>query len=432
MNLKEKIINLYWFIKDKKLVVKSGEQPDFYFIYLPFNRGKIFVDVYIKAGALTEEKNQAGIGHLLEHYIAGQIKEKSNGQLVLEGKINDNHIIFSLTSNLKENLDEEINQFLEGIFAPDFSDENKFKYEKQSIVNETNIEQHNLYQTIGRIIDKIRYLDEPNGRSFVDHLSSLEKLTLEDIKKYHQKIFSNSNLKIFLSGHNVNKKIINLIKEKSPITLLSKKYITFPDPQYSSFSTQNQIEPGIDGYYTCLTFPGLNQKSTRKERLVLSLLVDIITSFDKNGLYKQVREVGIYDLSTDFHVGIKNGFFWIRSYLTDGQFTSWLKIISDSLNKFKRGEIDQAIIDLIKKHWLIDGLNYWRSNDGRFDRLSNLIIEGDEIQSWSDVEKIIQSIQVDDLAKVAQKIFDRSRANLIIYGEESKLDQKEIEKLLDF
>ncbi|KKR13694.1 MAG: hypothetical protein UT40_C0011G0005 [Candidatus Woesebacteria bacterium GW2011_GWA1_39_21b] len=48
------------------------------------------------------------------------------------------------------------------------------------------------------------------------------------------------------------------------------------------------------------------------------------------------------------------------------------------------------------------------------------------------MEKIINSIGKKDLQAMACKIFDKSQANLIIYGQKPELDLEEIEGFLKF
>ncbi|KKS77180.1 MAG: hypothetical protein UV50_C0008G0042 [Parcubacteria group bacterium GW2011_GWB1_42_9] len=73
----------------------------------------------------------------------------------------------------------------------------------------------------------------------------------------------------------------------------------------------------------------------------------------------------------------------------------------------------------------------WRSNN-RFDYLSGFILDDEKIISWPEMEKIINSIGKKDLQAMACKIFDKSQANLIIYGQKPELDLEEIEGFLKF
>ncbi|KKS89755.1 MAG: hypothetical protein UV64_C0001G0014 [Parcubacteria group bacterium GW2011_GWC1_43_11b] len=390
MKIKDFFVGLFWKFKDWQIVKKINDQPEINFIYLPFNRGKIYVDFYIKIGALTESKDQAGIGHLLEHYIANQIKEKENVHLDISARINDNYIIFTLSPNLKDDFKLEIEHFISTILSPDFSQSEMFEYERQSIINETNIEQHNLIQTINRLIEKSRYVDEPNSRSFVDHLQTLSQLNMADLEKYHQEFFLSKNLRIFISCHHWKKELIKLIKDKISIKKISKKVAVFPEPKYSEFRIIIKENQEINGHYSILTFPGLNIKANRKERIILSILVKTLSSFSKNSAYDRIRKKGIYDFYVENWIGIKKGDFAIRSYLSPIQLMEWLKLVPQFLREMKKGEIEQSILDTIKKNWLVDGLNNWRSNN-RFDYLSGFILDDEKIISWPEMEKIINS-----------------------------------------
>jgi predicted Zn-dependent peptidase len=314
---------------------------------------------------------------------------------------------------------------------PDFNQQEMLNYERQSIINEMNINKHELGANIIQLVEKHRYLDEVDSRSFADYLPNLLKFSLADLEKYHNEVFISKNMCIFISGHFFDKKVVQLIIDQVSKKSFSQMLNDFPVPQYSDFKIVIEEDKKIDGHYTILNFPGLNIENNQRERIALSMISKIMTSFKKGSGYSQIRKAGIYDFSINNWFGRKKGGVDIKSYLTQSQLAEWLTLISGLLTEVKAGKIDDLLFESIKKDFLINGKNEWRSNN-RFDYITSFILDDINFIPWPELEKTIESITEYDLQDIAKRIFNLMKANLIIYGQKPTMKEDEIKNLLRF
>jgi predicted Zn-dependent peptidase len=429
MRLREQISDLYWRIKDTKTIRNFNKNPDSYFIYLPKDTRKTFIDIYIKAGAVTEKKEQAGIGHLLEHYIAGLINKKLGHSLEFGGKINDDYIVFYLEQD-KDTWDADTaGSFLHTIFAPNFDDQELFDSEKRSIIGELSKEQNETGLRLERLVEETRYDDEPDKRSFVDHLPSVEKLTLEDVSEYHRQIFTKGNVKILISSSNPEKKIEDMLSERLSKMGLPEGEMYYPIPEYSDSVVRIVEDSNIRGQYVVMTFPSISKMAKLKEKIILSMMTDLLRDTDVHSL---IRGSGIYDLDISYSQGMHNGYFAIKSYLVNEQVVPWVHIVRDLIHNLKSGEPGRISFQKAKEAWVRANLRYWRSNQGRFDVLSGLILTQGENISRREIYALVMSVSESDIQEMCQKIFAREKVNLVIYGEPVGLAQKELEGALIF
>lgn len=432
MNFNEKLSDLYWSFKDMRLVKNFNKKPNCYFLYLPKYTKKTFIDIYIKAGALSEKEEQAGIGHLLEHYISELAGKELSSDLKFSARINDYYIVFCLESNNDTDLICATEKFLEILVNPDFSRQEIFEYEKKSIINELGKEKNDPEMKLERLVEKTRYSDEPNKRSFVDHLSVLESLKIEDIFAYHKEIFTEESLEIFVSATKLSSKVCDTISNKLTKLHLPKGFIDFPKPVYSDFQIKISNESGISGDYAVITLPSINQSASLMDKIVFALMVEIIRDKESKWIRQKIRESGIYDHRVTYNQGLYNGYLAIQSYINKEQIIPWIETISDMVGELKSGKLDSSLFEKTKDKVISNMSTYWRNNDGRFDILTSSILDKEEFPGYRAVKKMTMSVDENDIRAMAQRIFDMGKVNLVIFGEDAELDQEKLKRSLFF
>jgi len=120
--------------------------PAFYYIPLPQKSRDIFLEVNLKTGYAEENDCEFGLGHLLEHYIIGELLKKcKKGSIKTNATISKNTTNYYLKST-KSKLLKESKIFLESVLNPNFSDDILFRQEKESIINELNSKLNSIYE----------------------------------------------------------------------------------------------------------------------------------------------------------------------------------------------------------------------------------------------------------------------------------------------
>ncbi|MBU6214809.1 insulinase family protein [Patescibacteria group bacterium] len=433
MNLPKSISNLYWSFKDRKLIEDVYRDSDCHFIYLPRDTKKIFIDVYIKAGALLEDERQAGIGHVLEHYISALVHKELPDDVKFGAKINDDYIVFYLESEADTTLVHAFNTLFEVLTRPDFSQKEVFDYEKRSIMSELGEEKNDIERRLERLVERTRYVDEPNGRSFVDHLPKMKELSLENIATYHKKILTKEHITIFVSAVKSHPSVLSAVTDKLDILNVSKGVPDFPRPTYSDFSIVIDEDPNLSGSYLVMTFPSLNRTASLKDEVILDLLIEIMKDPEHKGARQEMREQGIYDITVVQHEGAHNGYLAMRSYVSNDQIVAWIQIVASLMRILKESGPSQSLFERIKGEWIGDMTTHWRTNSGRFALLSDRILNQGNVPGYKkEIEEIAASATVNDVREMAKKIFEREKVNLILFGENTGLSREEIAKAMVF
>lgn len=179
-SLRDRLLEIFWKIRDRNFLVQINQDPPVYFIKLPSWSKSTFLDVYIKSGALYEKSQDFGIGHLLEHYLCGLIKEEIDDNPENDGRIDNEVTIFNISSKDNKVDLPRIKIFLGKIISPNFDREDIFDYERSSILNELNVEQQSLENDFQRQFLRERFVvsDTFYGKVFADHLANTETKTI--------------------------------------------------------------------------------------------------------------------------------------------------------------------------------------------------------------------------------------------------------------
>lgn len=428
MRLDTFITATYWFLKDLRIFKRFNVKPDGYSLCLPKRARKIFVDIYIRAGALSEGKQQAGVGHLLEHYIAGLASKALPGDVEFGAKINDDDIVFYLAGDDLAVMQNAAKILLETVTHPDFSHQDLFDHEKMAILNELGEEKNGTGAALERLIEGTRYRDEPDRRSFVDHLSSTQDLSIRDIAQHHTYIMTADTLKIFVSASGSTRSVQAVIKDGLRGIALPKGVTHFPTPEYSDSLVVAQEAPSISGVYAAVSFPAPNRAGGLKDRLVLDLMLAFIRDPDYRGVRQRVRERGVYDFQIVHKQGLCNGYIAIRSYLSDGQELSWVRMVYEYFDWLGSVGPEEDLFKLVKERWIRDMIFYWRSNEGRFDVLSECLM--DQARDCKSLARAARemavSLSIEDIRQMARRIFDTEKSNIVLLGRNAKGVREEV------
>jgi predicted Zn-dependent peptidase len=398
-----KIFN--YLLNNQKPVKKILNWPVGYFIQLPQKGDDIFVDIYIKAGAITEQKVEAGIGHLLEHYLASLANDRLAGQVDIKARINDDFILFYFVIKNDHQAIETIKTMLNLIFKPNFDDDKIFQLEKQSIIDEVKKEIDDDDFVFERLVEKTRYLDEANSRSFVDHLDNLNNLNLKNIESYHRLIFTNDNVVVFLSGSTYDQQLAKVISDELGKFNLPDGKAIYPKPQYSGFEVITKFKQEVTNNYLAVTFPCPNNALSLKESQILSIIMLAIKNTHQDRFY------------VNYHRSQKNGYLIIQTRVLNDEVIDCFKDIADMLKKLKKEGLNLNLLKTLKKKRVIEEDNDWLDNHERFIKISHDLLKDDKVYSLSETKKMIKSIELEEVKALAGKIFDQTQTNIVVYGQ---------------
>lgn len=163
------------------------------------------VGLYFHGGSLIENKNTSGISHLLEHLIFRRLESMKIKELY--NKLNE--IGFTLHGFTSEKLIgfyiqttpervEEATEVLLKILSVYYWTEDEIKVEKQIVMRQID---ENLQYYFEEKVNRKYYKDTPFSRTIMGKKEYIERLHINKINKYKDKIFCCNNAAIIITGN---------------------------------------------------------------------------------------------------------------------------------------------------------------------------------------------------------------------------------------
>ena len=411
-------------------------KDNLYFIKLPNKTDKVYLDILVKSGYVEETDKEFGMGHLLEHYLIRMLRNiEKPKRLQVEGSIGKEDMKFSLYSSLAE-ITEQGQDFINTILKPEFTDKQAFQSEKEVLINELYIKIGDLENLLEQAVLTERVDKQCHyTRTREDQIRNIKKIKLEGLEKYHQKFFTKGNIVFTLSAYQLKPQVIQEILsciKKCRLTAKPVKY-GLGKCKYSKFKikfikSNNHSKLNSLG----ISFPIYSTKIRPAQRTPLRILGHLLSN-TLDGLLKELRVLGIYDLDYTKLVWRNMGMIYFYSFIPDEKILPLLELFNQAIKELKNKEISKKKLDELKKQVKESDKNAFEDNLDRINWINyDLIYYGKVTPIKEDLE-IIDKITTQSLKAEANNIFKKEKVNVIIIGKNTNKVQKDkIKKLLDF
>ena len=245
-----------------------------------------------------------GIAHFLEHKLfESNDNEKTFEKFSKYGAdVNayTNHNITNYYFSTIDNFEECLNELLDFVQKPHFTDENVEK-EKGIINQEINMTSDNIDRLIFEEAYDAALVNNPNKYKTIGEKESVNSITKEDLYKCYNTFYHPSNMILFIYGDiDINNTLNIVIKNQA-----SKKYVKEEKLEIKKYVEDKKVSKekvhfkrniNIPKVMLCykIKIPLLNGKEKYKKALFINMLLDVkfggASSFEKDLLNKGIIE----------------------------------------------------------------------------------------------------------------------------------------------
>lgn len=417
---------------------KVSSKPDVYVVNLPRKTDNIFIDIVLKTGYADETDKEFGTGHLLEHYLISSLWDDiKKNNLEINGSISLELTKYSLQSS-KENYSKETAIFLERIFSPDFSEKQIFKKEKNAIINEIKTKISSPYERADATILKERFLRNCRyARSRKEQLLSLVDKSIKDIEKYYKEFYTKNRGVFFISGYKTPPRIISEIIKKIEQAKILQNSPVYKNRNffcgYSGFKLK-AVKENITGsqILISLNFPGLIAKNLPKERFLARIICKLLSA-TRYGLLSEIRNLGIYNMVYEETILEKAGYIAFGAISKRKNINDLLKLFCEKITELKRNGAQNSRLKKIVADMKKSATEAFDDNTERMRWVSYDLIHFGKVISPADDAKCLNKITTEEVRKMAKKILDVGKLNLLfITKNPENIKTKEIKKSLNF
>lgn len=304
-------------------------------------------------------------------------------------------------------LEKSIDFLSDVIFHPNFNDEVKFKeaydFLYQSIYNAMNGLKEN--PTLYSAVRMLEEMDKDLAYSYREHgyIEDLEKININTLKEYYNKLINNSLVDIYIIGEFADNEMIDLIK----------KYMifeTFKKPKVSQIITHKMlpsriktIKEEIDGNQSKLSIGcKIGDLSEYERNYVLTLYNMILGGSSESKFFQIIREKHSLAYYVYSNLNKLDHLMLIRAGISKDNFDKTVKLVKKLMKEMENGDFTLENIDYAKSNYL-SLLKEIEDNE-------NAIIEtylAKDLLNLGDIEerkKEIMKVTKEDIIKVAKKV----------------------------
>lgn len=387
--------------------------------------------VLVGTGADFESKSENGLAHFLEHMcFKGTTKRPTAKDISIEfDNIGADYNAFTSRAytgyyaRAHKKHAEKIIEMVSDIYLNPTFPKGEVEKEKGVVTQELNMYMDQPGYRISRLLSEMMYKDQSAGRATLGTKETIASFSRDGLVKYHAKNYSAENTIMVIAGNIDQKKAQSLVQGLFS-ELDSGKKLLRPNTK----STQKDAVVGIeckktDQVHFKLAFriPGYMDKNGESNK-VLGDIRAMSTAFGggmSSRLFLKMREeLGIcYYVGSGVHARHDSGELIISVGVEKGRLEEALNGIVDEIIKIKKSGVTKDELTKVKEGGL-SGLVLGLETVSDFaDFYAFQEILGKKIKHPADKVKDIEGLKLESVNKTPALVFDKTKANLAIYGD---------------
>jgi len=256
----------------------------------------VAIGVFVGAGVVTETPELSGISHFIEHMVFKGTKNRSNFDIVNEidsiGAQINAYTAKSCTCFYTVSLDtnaEKCADVLADLYYNPLFDDGDLKKERSVVIEEINESEDAPDDVCLETLLSTFFEGHPLEKPILGSKETLDKMTSDTLKTYHNKYYVPSNTVVSIAGNISEKSALELLKkyflrENAP----EKTYRSAPLPTAHANSKFVKKTKQIEQAHLAFAFPSFGYDD---DRSVAVQLMSIIFSMEMSSrLFQSVRE----------------------------------------------------------------------------------------------------------------------------------------------
>jgi predicted Zn-dependent peptidase len=395
----------------------------------------VCIAIFVGIGSRYESAAEAGTSHFIEHLCfrgtpqrptARDVSEAIEGVGGILNGATDKELTFYWAKVTKSHFPAAAEVLVDMVLNSKFNPEDIEK-ERQVIVEEINMCKDSPSQQVGLLIDDLLWPDHPLGRDIAGTKESMAAINREMLLNFLKTRYAPENIVITVTGNIQITEVLTVFNK-----LLGKWSNPQPSSFYASYKPQNLNRLKIERRDTeqahlCLAVPGISLSDP--QRFPLDLLNVILGEGMSSRLFSEIRDkMGLaYSINSYVEHFLDTGSLTVSASVDPKNLVNAVTAILNQLEQLKDGipESEMKKAREISKGRLLLRMEDSRNVAGWLGGQEMLL---NHILSIEEIVSIIDSIDIDQLHKIARELISVDKVRLAVVGPVS--DSRPLKKLL--
>jgi predicted Zn-dependent peptidase len=392
------------------------------------NMRSVSLGIWVRVGSRDEEPHKNGISHFLEHmFFKGTVKRTAKDIAVeidsLGGEINAFTSKESTTFYVKI-LDEYIEKGIEllaDIFLHSTFPEEDIEKEKGIVKEEIKLVEDTPDDYIHDLFNQTIWGNEGLGQPVLGRRETVKSFTREDLISHIRKYYGTKDVVISCAGNFEHGSILSVLNKSLGSLRRGSEPVKGPLPYFES--KVDVFHKQLSEVHMCFGIEGLPQ--TSEDRYSLYILNTIFGAGVSSRIFQEIREkrglaYSIYSfISSYYDTGIWGVYAGVSRKRVGEVAALILKEMSDLKSTLTEVELQRAKNHL--KGNIILGLE---STSSRMTNIARQEIYHGRYYSPKEIMKEVDSISLDDIQALAEKLIKQEGVSLTVFGPVYERDLK--------
>lgn len=392
------------------------------------NMRSVALGIWVKVGSRDEEFNKSGISHFLEHmFFKGTVKRTAKDIAIeidsLGGELNAFTSKESTTFYVKildEYLEKGI-ELLSDIFLHSTFPEEDIEKEKGIIKEEIKLVEDTPDDYIHDLFNQTIWGNKGLGQPVLGRRETVKSFTREDLISHIKKYYGTKDVVISCAGNFEHESVISMLSKSLGNLRRGSEPEKGPLPHF-----ENKVDvfhKELSEAHICIGVEGIPQ--TSEDRYSLFVLNTILGAGVSSRLFQEVREkrglaYSIYSfVSSYYDTGIWGIYAGVSRKRVGEVAGLILKEMHDLKSTLTEVELQRSKNQL--KGNIILGLE---STSSRMTNIARQEIYHGRYYSPKEIMKEVDSITLEHIRALAEKLIKQERFSLTVYGPVHERDLK--------
>jgi predicted Zn-dependent peptidase len=396
---------------------------------------------WISSGSVSEQDDEAGISHLLEHMLFRGTEHFGSEEIdqifdAMGAEINagtDKEATSLYTRVLDRHLERAFEVMGEMISQPRFGE---LEAERQVVLEEIAMYEDDPQDLVFDLLGRAIFGTHPLGRPVIGRAEVIAAATREQLSAFHDRRYRPDTIVIAAAGSVDHDELVGLV-EASPIPSAPPAGAADPTEDGRGLAVAvpapearlEFLQKDTEQYHVCLGGHGLAREDER--RFALRVLEGILGGTSSSRLFQEVRE----------RRGLAYSIFSFSNlYAHAGEVGLYVGTRPDNLGEalaVVAAELERLVEDPASEEELVRSRENLKgrvvlgmeSTGARMSRLGSSLLHGMPILSVNEMIARIDAVEVENLRELAGELFAPQRMSVVGIGPERERMLEALEPL---
>lgn len=375
--------------------------------------------VWVRVGSGYENEEEAGLAHMLEHLVFKGTKTRSAHDLMhaIEGHGGQFNAFTSreytciyvkmLARHVQIGI-EVLGDVIKNSLFLDLEKERNVILEEISSIEDTPDEHaHDL-------LTQQHWPEHPMGRPVFGSSESVSRLSLEDVKRFHDRWYRPHNMVVSVAGNFDEDAVLEQIVREFGCLEPEKTPAAAPAP---SFQAGTQFfECDISQSHICFGFPGTRVMD--QERFACEMLSNTLGGGSTSRLFEKIREeeglaYSIYSYQSSY---LTAGMFGVYAAVAPPNLHRTIELACREMRSLRDALVPEEEFESNREQIKGSILMALESTFTRMSRMAKSMLYYGRIIPVAEIIGSLDAVTTGDVQALAQRIFSSNQCALLVLG----------------